>query len=327
MTMTESQRLRATLEGDGADRFPFFDLDPADATVDAWRCQGLPAGTSVGDHFNLEPHHSVGLELRSAPVYRLGGDLLDPDFFARHADADDPRLLPDDFERRCRQLEREGRVRYLSASGGGLLQMLGVHDWDSLMTACEAMVKRPDEVDSLMARSTDFYCRYLDRVLTQVQVDYASLYEPIAANDGPVVSPAMFERYSMPGYRRIVELLRRHEVPMIVFCTTGGDLGPLLPMLVDTGIDCLWISNIMAAGMDYASLRREYGPEMALIGGIDATALNRDREAVRRAVMDTVPRLLDGGRYLPCLDDRPRENASFALYSHYRELLADLAAG
>jgi hypothetical protein len=326
MAMTESERLRATLLGAEADRFPFFDLEPADETVEAWRQQGLPADATVADHFALEPHHSVSLELRSAPVYRLRGDLLDPEFFESHADPDDPRLLPDDFELRYQRLEREGRVRYLSASGGGLLQMLGVHDWDSLITACEAMVKRPEEVDALMARSTDFYCGYLDRVLKRISVDYASLYEPIAANDGPVVSPAMFERFSMPGYRKVIELLRRHEVPLIVFCTTGGDLGPLLPMLVDTGIDCLWISNIMAAGMDYASLRREYGPEMALIGGIDATALNLDREAVRRAVTDTVPPLLDGGRYLPCLDDRPRENASFALYSYYRELLADLAA-
>ena len=35
----------------------------------------------------------------------------------------------------------------------------------------------------------------LDRVLSQVSVDYASLYEPIASNAGPVISPEMFERF------------------------------------------------------------------------------------------------------------------------------------
>jgi hypothetical protein len=47
--------------------------------------------------------------------------------------------------------------------------------------------------------------------------------------------------------------------------------------------------------------------------------------AVRRAVMDAVPPLLESGRCLPCLDDRPRENTSFSLYSLYHELLAELA--
>jgi hypothetical protein len=35
--------------------------------------------------------------------------------------------------------------------------------------------------------------------------------------------------------------------------------------------------------------------------------------------------LLASGRYLPCLDDRPRANTSFALYTLYREFLAELA--
>jgi uroporphyrinogen decarboxylase len=153
----------------------------------------------------------------------------------------------------------------------------------------------------------------------------ASFYEPIASNIGPVVSPEMFERFAMPGYRKVIDLLRKHDVPLRIMCTTGGDLGSLLPMLVDAGINGLWISNIVSAEMEYSRLRKEYGPDVALIGGIDSTALSRDESAVRRAVMETVPPLLESGRYLPCLDDRPRENTSFPLYRLYRELLAELA--
>jgi uroporphyrinogen decarboxylase len=108
-------------------------------------------------------------------------------------------------------------------------------------------------------------------------------------------------------------------------CTTGGDLSSLLPMLIDAGINGLWISNIMSAEMEYSKLRQAYGPDVALIGGIDATALSRDKTAVRRAVMGTVPPLIESGHYLPCLDDRPRDDTSFSLYSFYRELLAELA--
>jgi hypothetical protein len=81
----------------------------------------------------------------------------------------------------------------------------------------------------------------------------------------------------------------------------------------------------MSEEMEYSRLRREYGPDVALIGGIDATSLSRNEATVRYAVMGTVPPLLESGRYLPCLSDRPRENTSFDLYRLYRELLAELA--
>jgi uroporphyrinogen decarboxylase len=324
--MNEKERFLATLRDGGADRFPFFDLEPSDETLRVWRRQGLPRRTSVADFFGLEVHHSVGVELRSAPFYHKAPDLLsDPGSFRRHYDPDDSRRYPWGFVRRCRRWNRAGEVVYVVASGGGLLQMLGVGDWSTLVAACEALVRRPDFIQELMERTTDFYCECLDRVLSKVSVDYASFYEPIASNAGPVVSPEMFKRFALPGYRKVCDLLRAHGVALRVMCTTGGDLSSLLPMLVDAGINGLWISNITSANMKYSELRREYGPEVALIGGIDATALSRDDAAVRGAVMDTVPPLLDSGRYLPCLDDRPRENTSFSLYRLYREVLEELA--
>ncbi|MCG6949495.1 MAG: hypothetical protein LJE93_11330 [Acidobacteria bacterium] len=324
--MTEKERFLATLLGGAADRFPFFDLEPSDETVRVWRRQGLPKKTSVAEFFDLEPHHSVGLELRSAPFYHKAPDLLsDPQSFIRHYDPDDPRRYAKSFVRRCKRLNRAGHVLYVVASGGGLLQMLGVGDWDTLVAASEALIRRPDAVQELMERTTDFYCNCLDRVLSRVDVDYASFYEPIASNAGPVISPEMFERFALPGYRKIIDLLRKHDVPLRILCTTGGDLSSLLPMLIEAGVNGLWISNIMSSKMQYSKLRQVYGPDVALIGGIDATALSRDEAAVRRAVTDTVPALLDSGHYLPCLDDRPRANTSFSLYRFYRELLADPA--
>jgi hypothetical protein len=324
--MTERERFLATLLGGTTDRFPFFDLEPADSTLELWYEQGLPREATVAEHFRLETHESVGLEVRSAPFYEMAPDLLEsPDAFARHHDPDDPDRLLRGFERRCERVRRHGRVLYVDASSGGLLQMLGVGDWDSLVAACDALVNRPALVESLIERTTEFCCLLLERVLAKVRVDYAAFYEPIASNAGPVVSPAMFDRYSIPGYRRVIDLLVRHGVPLRILCTTGGDLRLLLPSLLDAGINALWISNITSAGMEYRTLRRNFGSEVALIGGIDSTALLRGEAAVRQAVAETVPSLLSQGRYLPCLDDRPRDNTPFAMYVLYREILAGIA--
>jgi len=324
--ITQRQRFLNTLLGEKTDRFPFFDLEPGEETLRRWHCEGLPRRKSVAAHFKLEPHHSVGLTLRSYPFFRkTPGILDDPAAFDRHYDPDQPSRYADNFEKKAGRLRRQGRVVYVDASGGGLLQMLGVGDWDSMLAACRALIQRPRAVEELLDRITDFYCICLERVLSRVPVDYATFYEPIAANTAPVVSPEMFARFAIPGYRKVIDLLKRHGVPLRILCTTGGNLTALLPSLIDAGINGLWISNIRSAGMAYAMLRRRFGPDIALIGGIDAGALAKDAAAVREAVSQTVPALLAGGRCLPCLDDRPRSNVPLAHYGLYRRLLEKIA--
>jgi hypothetical protein len=324
--ITQRQRFLATLLGDETDRFPFFDLEPDEDTLRQWRQEGFPRQTSVSAHFNLETHHSAGLMLRSAPFYQKAPSLLfDQSAFQRHYNPDQRSRYARDFVKNCERLQKEGRVLYVDASGGGLLQMLGVGDWNSLRSACIALMKKPQLVEDLVNRTTDFYCVCLERVLSKVSVDYASFYEPIASNIAPVISPAMFERFAIPGYKKIIDLLKQYHVPLRILCTTGGDVTSLLPSLVDAGINCLWVSNIRSAGMQYTTLRRRFGSDIALIGGIDATALTRDKAVLRKTVAETVPDLLQSGHYLPCLDDRPRSSVPFAHFRLYRHILEAFA--
>ncbi len=322
----EKQRFLGTLLGHGADRFPFFDLEPDEETLERWYREGLPPGKSVAEHFELETHHSVGLMLRSYPFFRKAPDLLhDPSSFAGHYDPDEPSRYAKYFVERSNRLAQDGRVLYVDASGGGLLQMLGVGDWESLVSACLALVDRPQMVEDLVNRTTDFYCVCLERVLSRVSVDYASFYEPIASNTGSVISPEMFKRLAIPGYKKVITLLEKFNVPLRIFCTTGGDLTSLLNAVIDAGINALWISNTGSAGMEYALLRRKFGPDVALIGGIDSGVLRQDEAAMRKALEETVVPLLETGRYLPCLDDRPRSDMAFPKYRLYRGLLGEIA--
>ncbi len=323
--ISQRQRFLATLLGDGGDRFPFFELEPDEATLDRWYREGLPKQASFSTYFNLETHHSVGLMLRSYPFFRKASDLLtDPSSFKMHYNPNQKSRYAKGFVERSARLREAGKVLYVDASGGGLLQMLGVGDWESMVSACLALLEKPQRVHDLVDRTTDFYCVCLERVLSKVRVDYASFYEPIAANSGPVISPEMFRRFAVPGYRKVIDLLKKYHVPLRILCTTGGDLTSLLPSLIDAGINGFWISNIQSTNMQYPKLRRQFGTDIALIGGIDATALARDEAAVKKAV-GVVPDLLERGHYLPCLDDRPRSNIPFANYRVYRHILDQIA--
>jgi hypothetical protein len=324
--INQRQRFLETLKGQGSDRFPFFDLDPAQDTTKRWHKEGLPRWRSVTKYFDLETHHSIGLSLRSYPFYhKAPGLLTDPSSFKRHYNPDQRARYGRNFIKRGKRIRRQGRVLYVDAWGGGLLQMLGVGDWESLESACLSLIDRPQWVEELIERTTDFYCVCLERVLSKVRVDYATFYEPIASNKGPVISPAMFIRFVMRGYTKVIDLLEKYDVPLRILCTTGGDLTSLLNPLIDAGINGLWISNIQSAELEYIKLRQRFGYEVALIGGIDATALAQDEAMVRKAVENTVPALLNYGHYLPCLDDRPRSNIPFSNYKLYRQILEEIA--
>jgi hypothetical protein len=73
--------------------------------------------------------------------------------------------------------------------------------------------------------------------------------------------------------------------------------------------------------MNYVELRREFGRDLILIGGIDLDALRRNKTAIYNEIEEKVPVLLAAEGYLPAADGRIREDVSFENYVFYRELL------
>jgi len=83
----------------------------------------------------------------------------------------------------------------------------------------------------------------------------------------------------------------------------------------------LWACEVNVEAMDYRDLRREFGRDLRLIGGIDLDALRRDKEAIRRELEEKVPPLVADGGYVPLADGRVRVDVPFENYVYYRELL------
>jgi uroporphyrinogen-III decarboxylase len=91
------------------------------------------------------------------------------------------------------------------------------------------------------------------------------IYDDMAYNDGPMFSPAAFERIFLPAYRRMVGAYKAAGV-RYVFLHSDGDVRSLLDMLVDAGIDGLHPLE-RRAGMDVSAIRRRY-PRLILAGGM-----------------------------------------------------------
>ena len=149
--------------------------------------------------------------------------------------------------------------------------------------------------------------------------DYFNFFEDCAGKGGPLFGPETFRRFFMKPYRRIIERLRRAGIESF-WVDCDGDPGPLIPLWIDAGINCLWPLE-QASGMDPRRLRKKFGRDLALCGGIDKRALAKGRRAIEKELRSKLPPLLAQGGYIPLADGRVRANVPFENYVYYRRML------
>ena len=121
-------------------------------------------------------------------------------------------------------------------------------------------------------------------------------------------------------YQPVFDVFDRYGVSTIIF-RTYANARILLPSVLESGFNCLWACEVNTEAMDYRDLRREFGRDLRLIGGIDLDALRHGKEAVRHEIEEKVPPLLADGGYVPLADGRVREDVPYSVYAYYRDLL------
>jgi uroporphyrinogen decarboxylase len=84
---------------------------------------------------------------------------------------------------------------------------------------------------------------------------------------GPLVSPAMFRQFFLPGIQRLVTLAK--ELGLRVIKHTDGNVTSIMEPLIETGIDGFHPSD-PSAGMDIVEVKHRYANRLCVIGGIDA---------------------------------------------------------
>jgi uroporphyrinogen-III decarboxylase len=202
----------------------------------------------------------------------------------------------------------------------GFFQTMGVRNWRSFNDAMVLLIDQPDLVRKRMQIQGEFAARLCDRILQEVEVDAVVFSEPIGGSDRPLISPQMYEEFVLQNYEPVLEVLRHHNVATICF-QTFANARILIPSILKWGFNCLWACEVNIEAMDYRSLRREFGRELRLIGGIDLDALREDKEAIRWEIEEKVPALIEEGGYIPLADGRVRADVRFENYVYYRQLL------
>ena len=166
----------------------------------------------------------------------------------------------------------------------------------------------------------EFAAGLAERILVDLEVDAAIFSEPIGGNHGSLISPMMYEEFVLVSYEPILDVLRKFGVQTIIM-RTYANMRSLIPSMLKWGINCLWACEVNIEAMDYIDLRRTYGHQLRLIGGIDLDILRSEKEIIQREIERTVPPLVTDGGYVPLADGRVREDVPFENYAYYRHIL------
>ena len=197
---------------------------------------------------------------------------------------------------------------------GPLRNLMGVEN------LCVAFYEDPDLVEAMMDHIADLIIAIMDRVLATTTIDMYAFWEDMAYRGGSIISPALVRRYMLPRYRRVVEFVRSRGVEYIGL-DSDGDVSELLPIWLEAGINIIWPFEVQS-GMDVVALRRRFGRDLRMLGGIDKRALARDPAAIRQAVDAVMPAVADGG-YIPYLDHSAPPDISWPNLCYYMEYLRE----
>lgn len=324
--MNSRERFIKTINDQYPDRPPLFEDGLRENVLKNWHSQGLGKRSKLNEMlvFDVREEFEPNLDPLPTPT-RWPKTHRGLSNLSKRLSAEDAKRLPKDWDKKLTEWKKRDYPLILRVHNGYFLT-LGVHGWHRFSEAIELLVDDPGFVNAWMDIYAQFTAQLVDKILNEIDVDAVLFSEPIGGNHGPLISPKMYATYVLKNYQPILDVVRKHGITTIIY-RTYANTRVLLPSVIQAGFNCLWACESEPQAMDYIQLRKEFGRELRLIGGIDVDCLRQGQPEILAAVMGTVPVLLNEGGYIPLADGRVREEVTFENYRYYRNLLESITGG
>jgi uroporphyrinogen decarboxylase len=203
------------------------------------------------------------------------------------------------------------------------------HDANELLGMENLMCKMhdaPEIVDAVMDRVLDYYFRVNERILAAAGdlIDVFFIGNDFGSQAGPLISPAMFLRFILPHLQRLAGLAHDHGLKVMMHCC--GSFAPLIPVMIEAGIDGLQALQPCTPDMKPANLKARFGSRLLFNGCIDShhVLIKGSPELVRQQTREVLAIMKPGGGYVVSashdyiLEETPVENV-LAMFDAARE--------
>jgi len=349
--MNSIERISNILQRKPVDRIGLFEHFWGD-THKKWQREGhIREGEALDDHFGFDigmcwPFNLVAdLDFESVTIEENEDTILQRDgngaVLRRHKKHDatpehvdflvkdragweehiKPRLTPDprrinfDAYREARKRAAE-KERFFCYSGVNVFELMHPvcgHEYMLL-----GMAMDPDWVKDMVNTYADLTIKLMEILFAEEgKPDGIWFYEDMGFKFRPFMSPAMYREIVMPGHQRTIDYC--HSLGLKVIMHSCGFIEPLLPGMVEAGIDCLQVMEVKA-GMDLVKLYRQYGDHLSFFGGMDVRELySNDLSRVDRELESKIPIVKQNYGYILHSDHSIPYTVDYATYLHFKE--------
>jgi uroporphyrinogen decarboxylase len=115
--------------------------------------------------------------------------------------------------------------------------------------------------------------------------------------------------------KRLVDFFKSKGV-LYVVVDTDGNSEPLLPQLLEAGVDGIWPVERAAIDQDPMMLRKKYGRDLRIWGGVDKRELAKGLSDIDKHMESLVP-MVEAGGFIPTVDHLVPPDVSLENFKYY----------
>jgi uroporphyrinogen-III decarboxylase len=188
------------------------------------------------------------------------------------------------------------------------------------------MYNEPELVEAVMQHVVDYYAMVNRRIfdVAAEAIDIFFIGNDFGSMTGPLLGPELFERFILPHLKRLINLGHSYGLRTQLHCC--GGFVPLIPPLIEAGLDALHAVQPSCSGMDLRTLKTHFGHRILFNGAIDShhVLIEGTPDSVRKKTREVLEIMMPGGGYVAgashdtILEETPLENV-LAMFDAIKE--------
>ncbi len=161
------------------------------------------------------------------------------------------------------------------------------------------LAETPGLARQVLAHCVDFSIALSEQAIQRFPLDWLWTGDDVASQQAMMISPKTWRALIKPELARVFAVAKAHHLWLAYHCC--GALRPIIPDLIEIGLDVLNPVQGNCPGMDPLELKAEFGRQITFMGGLDTQELlpHGTVDQVRRETSRLIEGMTrDGGGYI-----------------------------